>query len=177
MQKKGFTLLEILLVIVILVVVSLFAVPAYKKSIARSKYNSALGTLVQFGTALQMLKQDTGVSWQMDPVRFVPSTWFTDTNVSEAEQLDKNEINDINPAMFKAALVAHGYMIKPLSLDSTYDFYMCNLNGDPEFCCQEDTLACMQLPAGTCVEGTNEEFAGALFKRDGSYSRIKNCIE
>ena len=56
MQKKGFTLMEMLIVIIIISVMVVFATPAYKRAQARAKYQASLGTLVQLGAAVQMLR-------------------------------------------------------------------------------------------------------------------------
>ena len=55
--KRGFTLMEVLVVVVIGVLVTLFAVPAYKKMQDRTRYMAATGVLVEIASAAQMLKE------------------------------------------------------------------------------------------------------------------------
>lgn len=55
--KRGFTLMEVLVVVVIGVLVTLFAVPAYKKMQDRTRYMAASGVLVELASAAQMLKE------------------------------------------------------------------------------------------------------------------------
>lgn len=58
MQKKGFTLIEILTVVVIISLVVTMSIPTYKKSRAASLYETAKGQLAQLGTAVQALQRD-----------------------------------------------------------------------------------------------------------------------
>jgi type IV pilus assembly protein PilE len=53
MNRKGFTLLEILIVLVILAVLAGLAIPAYTSSIARSKSQEALQSLSATREAMQ----------------------------------------------------------------------------------------------------------------------------
>jgi len=57
LHKAGFTLLEVLVVVVIAVTVTMFSVPAYKKSQARAQYMTASGVLIELATATQMLME------------------------------------------------------------------------------------------------------------------------
>ena len=54
----GFTLLEVMIVVVIAVTVTMFAVPSFKKSQARTQYMAASGVLVELATATQMLMEE-----------------------------------------------------------------------------------------------------------------------
>ena len=66
MHKKGFTLTEILVVVVIIASVAVFSIPAYQKSKAKMQYDKALGTLIELGTGLNNFYGDyqlqTGVA-------------------------------------------------------------------------------------------------------------------
>lgn len=59
-MKKGFTLIEIMIVVVIAVSVAAFAVPAYKKSMDRNKFMAAEGKLIELSTALRNVQQMFG---------------------------------------------------------------------------------------------------------------------
>ena len=56
--RRGFTLLEVMIVVVIGVTVTMFAVPSFKKSQARTQYMTASGVLVELATATQMLMEE-----------------------------------------------------------------------------------------------------------------------
>ena len=59
--QKGFTLLEVLIVVVIAVSVAAFAVPAYKKSQDRNRYMAAQGALIDLGNGVRALRADLAV--------------------------------------------------------------------------------------------------------------------
>ncbi len=66
MRKKGFTLLEILTVLVIIVVVMSFGMPAYRHAQEKVAYQAATGLLRDVGASWQLLMQDAreaGVQW------------------------------------------------------------------------------------------------------------------
>ena len=58
MQNKGFTLIEILTVVVIIAMAVVISVPTYKQSKAASMYQKAQGQLAQIGTAVQAFQRD-----------------------------------------------------------------------------------------------------------------------
>lgn len=61
MQKKlckGFTLLEVMIVVLIAVIVTVFSVPAYKKTQEKNRYRAASGVLMDLDNAMRMFKED-----------------------------------------------------------------------------------------------------------------------
>ena len=54
----GFTLVEVLVVVVIAVMVTLYAVPAYRRSQERNRFMAASGVLLELGNAAIMLRAD-----------------------------------------------------------------------------------------------------------------------
>ena len=61
-MKKGFTLIEVMIVVVIAVTVAAFAVPAYKRSMERNKFMAAEGKLIELSSALRNVQQMFGRS-------------------------------------------------------------------------------------------------------------------
>lgn len=55
---KGFTLLEVLIVVLIAVMVTMFAVPAYRKAQDRNRYLAAVGVLMEMASAAQIMHED-----------------------------------------------------------------------------------------------------------------------
>ena len=55
--RRGFTLLEILLVVLIAVLITMMAVPAYKKAQEKNRYMAASGVLVELGNGIQMVRE------------------------------------------------------------------------------------------------------------------------
>lgn len=180
MQKKGFTLLEVLIVVVILASVVLFGVPSYKKTQARAKYNASLGTLVQLGEGLRMLYKDSGKVWNQDAKGLNKSNTFKEELIANIELSEDFVLSDLNLSdksdqdAFLAALIARGYMTMPRFEETLgYNYYICPIPGDKASACcpvnNEDVIACMEIT--TCSD-TNKEYAGAYFLKDGTYQRI-----
>lgn len=178
MQKKGFTLLEVLIVVVILAAVVLFAAPAYKKMQARAQYNAALGTLIQLGEGIRMTYEDINLTYF--PEKKVESSFFTSENMSDAENTVWSGVNSNGTSeKFLALAVSRGHMPK-LHLGNTntpFEFYMCNPEADPGDCCQDaEVIACMHIPCSR-VNSVNKEFSKAYYYQDGHYKRVagRNC--
>lgn len=181
MQKKGFTLLEVLIVVVILASVVLFAVPSYKKAQVRAQYDAALGTLTQLGEGLRLLYENSGLTWLDDPI-MLSNDWFTQTNVSAAEGVQDLSTLNLGQATdrltFLASLVARGYMARPKNVENgPFVFYVCNQEGDPNFCCDTgDEIACMFIREDDCND-MNEAYSWVRYFKDGHYQRRtdRNC--
>ncbi len=58
MTRKGFTLLEVLVVVMIAAVVTMFAVPAYKKAQDKNKFMAATGVLIDLANGAKMFHAD-----------------------------------------------------------------------------------------------------------------------
>ena len=56
--RNGFTLLEVLVVVVISIVVIMFAAPAYKKTQEKNRYIAAQGILMDLGNGVKMVKME-----------------------------------------------------------------------------------------------------------------------
>jgi len=54
----GFTLLEVLVVVIISIVVVMFAVPVYKKTQERNRFLAAEGVLIELANGVRMLRAD-----------------------------------------------------------------------------------------------------------------------
>lgn len=169
MQKKnGFTLLEVLIVVVIAVSVAAFSVPAYKKTQEKNKYLAAQGVLVDLGTAVRSVRADLASDNPGDkfpsgssPVQ-VTTAWHS-TNMPE---------NKITSSNAKYELFRREYMTHiPFDNGSTYkgfSFYVCPQNtASSSNCCgnNKDVVVCMS--------NSTSSYKGARFNIDGSIVRIK----
>lgn len=141
MQKQGrggFTLLEVLIVVVISVMVTLFAVPMYKKSQDRNRYMAASGVLLDLGNAVRMLKTDK------------PDITVSATVSGNATTAQKNAItSDTTPTSSNvvAWLQANKYLNTiPFNGASTYMGYTFKLHTGGSASCTGCTsgIACMQ---------------------------------
>ena len=73
-RKKGFTLLEILTVLVIVASVMAFGLPAYRRAQEKVAYQAATGLLRDVGASWQLLMQDAaeaGIQWLAPYNRYV----------------------------------------------------------------------------------------------------------
>ncbi len=67
-MKKGFTLIEVMIVVVIAVSVAAFAVPAYKKSQEQNRFLAAEGKLLEISSGLHnVIQMDKGTSCSGSP--------------------------------------------------------------------------------------------------------------
>ena len=69
-QKKGFTLIELMIVIAIIGILAAIAIPIYKQHLIKSKMAEAVNTIRYIGTALAAYKQDlsmVGIAWPNCP--------------------------------------------------------------------------------------------------------------
>ncbi len=159
MRKKGFTLLEVLIVVVIVVSVATFGVPAYKKAQERNKYLAAQGVLIDLGNGLRMLQAQLEEDYPTSSP-LVESEWQTKSLVDDAE-IDRDNAN--------VALFARKYMA-PIPFDKGntykgYSFYLCPENTTSnDNCCAANVVACMKGPEG--------QYEQARYGINGNISRV-----
>lgn len=58
LDKKGFSFIEVLIIVVLIAVLSIVAVPSYRRSIETSKNNQARAKLVEVANAARMFNED-----------------------------------------------------------------------------------------------------------------------
>lgn len=176
MQKKnGFTLLEVLIVVVIAVSVAAFSVPAYKKTQEKNKYLAAQGVLVDLGTAVRAVRADLASDTPGDkfpsgssPVQ-VTTAWHS-TAVPD---------NQITKTNAQYELFRREYM-SPIPFDNGstykgYSFFVCSqTGGSSSGCCRgaEIPVACMKNDAMGSSSATKGQYWGAAFLEDGTVNRL-----
>lgn len=178
-SKRGFTLVEVLFVVIIAAGVMAFAMPAYKRMQERANYNAALGTLLDIGNAVNSLKRDlkanTGVSITFPNSSSyaitTSSVVFPSTEVSGS--WNQWLVSNMSDDRFVGALFTFKYL-KPIQNTKDYNFFV--VNGNASVCsgkCQGDVVACM------CKSGTTYGcYYGAKLLSDGKVERLKegtNC--
>ena len=158
--KKGFTLLEILIVVVIASSVLAFALPAQKRATDRNKYLAAQGVLLDIGSAVQAKRADLKMAGS--------TTTFPDPNevtqvLSNAtigtEYLQDIPFNDETNAVYK-----------------NYKFYICPQDvaaNDTTYCCGNNAkyIACMQ-DDDAANRASAGLYKGARFSRNGTMEQI-----
>lgn len=186
--RKGFTLLEMLVVVVIAGSVLLFAVPAYKRMQDKNAFTSAQGVLMELRSAVLALRQDLALS---------PSSYsFPGTSPLQLDASWQNEnfggyavilqtsVQDLDTDKLKNALFIKKY-IQPIHFDSgtskfrNYDFYICPTTASTAACCgnNKNVVACMQ-DTNRCSRATKGFYYGARILTDGTIEQFSdtNCI-
>ena len=180
--QKGFTLVEILFVLIIIAVVMAYAVPSYKRTKDRAAYDAATGILVDLGNAVQAMKRDLtmqGYSFTTYPFpasdyhKVVNGDETLDSSTVENSTL-KNFLSISNATTrdtrFVGSLFAFGYM-EPFT-SNNYNYYVirstsanvCNTK-----CRVSGVVACM------CKSSLNnlDCYYGAAFLNTGGVKRLE----
>lgn len=195
MSKKGFTLTEVLIVVVIAVTVTAFAVPAYKRTQDKARYNAAAGVLAQLGAAVQALRTDMameGMSYSFPksnasgpsaitnvPTLTVAQNWVKTSHPQYATARDAQSLSSLDTnEKLAAALFARGYMGE-LPLDSNgrigdYTFYICPKSSIAlQFghCCNDTGVVCMVDSSASSRDST--EYGQGVYSNDGQIKHSK----
>ncbi|XTP68617.1 prepilin-type N-terminal cleavage/methylation domain-containing protein [Parelusimicrobium proximum] len=137
MNKRAFTLIEILVVIIVITVVLVIAFPAYKSTQLKSDNDAAQAIMIDLANAVRMYELNRGVSFN--------------------ETIDKTDVvnsSDCSSSTFTNAqlLFACGYM-QPFKLDTVsvsgtnrdvyrgYQFYVCSNGSGGHSCCDSGDLS------------------------------------
>ena len=181
-HRVGFTLVEVLVVVVIAVSVTAFAVPLYKKTQERNRFLAAQGMLLDISSAFHSLRADlisTGrtdaiVTAPSSPVQLTTTHQLTTNNtykkVKGAESL--SDTTNVTVSGVPYALFARDYM-QPIPYDSGntykgYQYYLCpaTLHAAKNHCCHLSTIACMRKSSSCAATGT-ADFQGAYVNEGG----------
>lgn len=186
--KKGFTLLEILIVVIIAMSVLFFAVPSYKRSKDKAAYTAAQGLLVELRSAMLSMRQDlrnagnsVTVPTSSSQAAQLQAAWQdeADANYSSATLAD---MDVLSAALVPYALFAKNYL-QPIPFGagntfSRYEFYLCPVNGSSDACCGSDkkVVACMRDDTHnhSCSYPTKGLYYGARIWEDGTLHQIDN---
>lgn len=183
-SKQGFTLVEVLFVVLIAAGIMAFAMPAYKRMQERADYTAALGTLLDASNAVNSLKNDIRET-RGSAVAFPtgsPNYWtFTNSSNNSSsfsasvgsqtwnQWLADNYGGSGWNAQFWGALFTFGYL-KSIKNTRGYTLYIINgtASGTVADCQKTGVVACM-LKSGT----QKDCYKGARVLADGQVERIK----
>ena len=181
-RLRGFTLVEVLIVMVIVASVMAFGLPAYKRAQDKNSYQAALGVLQDIVTSVKQFQQELRVvgktfpqanslfNVESSPVKISKETCSTQYTLQTAADDDE----------MICTLFQKGY-IQPIAWDggnSTgdsfkgYEFYVCSkgtqcaFGQDKNPCCKEDTFAYMATKQGV-TRASGDMYYGAVVRLNG----------
>lgn len=186
-RKKGFTLVEVLFVLIIAMGIAAYAVPNYRRSQERSRYEAALGLLTTYANAISAMERDMesdgyNFTFPMTTTYFqIPTALDTSgVQIGSVEQWTdivgmRNTGNNANKA-FMWAMLQHKYAEKLPTTDSEYYFYA--IGGTAKKICEgnctptgKDVVACMCQNATGSARSTGCYY-GARMLRNGRIEKF-----
>ncbi len=168
--KKGFTLLEVLIVVVIAVSVAAFSVPAYKKMQDRNRYMAAQGVLIDVGSGIRALELDENCSFLEDRRPYLLFIGMQEGTLEEDED---------GPCL-PIHLFDKGY-VSPIPFDEGghsykgYKIYTCGETWQHNsMCLAEDGLRVIAYIQDDdyASRATKGQYYGAVYLEDGTIKRI-----
>ena len=155
-NKHGFTLLEVMVVVLIGVLITMASVPVYKKNQDRNRYLAASGVLMELGNAMILLRVDypkQGLTSEGCDYCFGV---ISVENSSVNGNISAN--GPVNPQTFVGWLQTVGYLSKFPSSTGTYKGYSYKVKTHPNAstgvsCCSTDHPSEKNWYA--CMSGAN----------------------
>lgn len=162
-MKKGFTLIEVMIVVVIAVTVAAFAVPAYKRSMERNKFMAAEGKLIELSSALRNVQQMFG--------------GYSCPKVATPEDMYLNQdegVCDIHKTLNKAGcqkyphicMQCNGYT--KATVKEAMNSYGYSIEEDCSVCMERPNVEKLPVPYKVCIDNMGTE---TLTYKDKSFSR------
>ena len=181
----GFTLTEMLFVVLIAAGILVFAVPSYKRAKERSAYEAATGLLVKLGSAVQTFEQDM----KLKSGSYMLSVGGTTIELNR-EALSKTPLPSasvMNASAFQGKTNADllGMLIPAGYLDDFPALGNPQLNEYTFYWHAGSTTVCGQSISGRVYMYANGEttangcYCGAVYEEDGTIKRLSgtNCTK
>ncbi|MBP5404050.1 MAG: type II secretion system protein [Elusimicrobiaceae bacterium] len=178
-SKKGFTLTEMLFVVVIAAGILALAMPSYKRARDRSRHQAATGMLMDLGNAVEAITRDLEMQGRNVTVGANGLVEYPVSNVTIDPDNGRGTIREIYDAASDKNAAVLGMLLPFKYLDSFsnpggYVYYVGN-GGD---CAQNSTVnpllgttvvACMLKPSST----TDDCFKGARYYQGGRLQTLR----
>lgn len=162
-MKKGFTLIEVMIVVVIAVTVAAFAVPAYKRSMERNKFMAAEGKLIELSSALRNVQQMFG--GYSCPNVTTPEDMYL--NQDEGVDAEHKTLNKAGCQKYPHECMRRNGYTKATVKDSM-NSYEYNIETNCDVCMERSNVEKLPVPYKVCIDNMGTE---TLTYHDKSFSR------
>lgn len=162
-MKKGFTLIEVMIVVVIAVTVAAFAVPAYKRSMERNKFMAAEGKLIELSSALRNVQQMFG--GYSCPKVTTPEDMYL--NQDEGVSAEHKTLNKAGCQKYPHICMQRNGYTKATVKDSM-NSYEYNIETNCDVCMKRPNVEKLPVPYKVCIDNMGTE---TLTYPDKSFSR------
>lgn len=162
-MKKGFTLIEVMIVVVIAVTVAAFAVPAYKRSMERNKFMAAEGKLIELSSALRNVQQMFG--GYSCPKVTTPEDMYL--NQDEGVDAAHKTLNKAGCQKYPHECMRRNGYTKATVKDSM-NSYGYSIEEDCSVCMERPNVEKLPVPYKVCIDNMGTE---TLTYKDKSFSR------
>lgn len=150
-MKKGFTLIEVMIVVVIAVTVAAFAVPAYKRSMERNKFMAAEGKLIELSSALRNVQQMFGGY-------SCPNTTPEDMYLNQDEGVSaaRKTLNKAGCQKYpNICMQRNGYT--KATLEDSMNSYGYSIEEDCSVCMERTRVEKLPVPYKVCIDNMGTE--------------------
>lgn len=162
-MKNGFTLIEVMIVVVIAVTVAAFAVPAYKRSMERNKFMAAEGKLIELSSALRNVQQMFG--GYSCPKVTTPEDMYL--NQDEGVEAARKTLNKAGCQKYpNICMQRNGYT--KATLEDSMNSYGYSIEEDCSVCMERPNVEKLPVPYKVCIDNMGTE---TLTYKDKSFSR------
>ncbi len=182
--KRGFTLVEMLFVVIIAAGALALALPSYKNMRERGKFQAASGMLIDLGSAVEAITRDLamqGVSVQMGTTYVAVNSTnmsFTPNNTQKKQTLAQvfGGLSGSDMSKILKLLKPFGYL-KSFQGHGNFNYYVLTNAGASSTGCEATTIspltgtlvACMIKPS----PASTDCFAGARYYKGGRFETIR----
>ncbi len=156
-RKNGFTFVEVLVIVVLIAIISLVAVPSYKKGLETSKNNQARAKLVEIANAARMYNEDARGSGQIAGSFGSPVAGYSDPEILFFTTTDDNR-NDAESKKYAYLRDAESFSGKGFR---GYNFYICTPDVADAACGGDINVVAIMTPSDTI---TDERYVGKVWK-------------
>lgn len=151
-MKKGFTLIEVMIVVVIAVTVAAFAVPAYKRSMERNKFMAAEGKLIELSSALRNVQQMFG--GYSCPKVTTPEDMYL--NQDEGVEAEHKTLNKAGCQKYPHECMRRNGYTKATVKDSM-NSYEYNIEANCDVCMYRTPVEKLPVPYKVCIDNMGTE--------------------